>query len=198
MRCNFCGMELPQKQTICPNCGADNEAEVSRENTHGRMDALIVLFFALTVVFFVLGVYLQEYCGDAQEVSMAQGEIATMMQTYGEDMRFNYYESYRESANELVDKLDINELPSYYTLEYVVYYGHRAMNDEDLPEKYRGQVALELKTILLDIIGVAGEDYLLLFDVDPEYTYTVRMPEESKKKLTDAMATALGVKIPEE
>lgn len=198
MRCSLCGMELPKKQAICPNCGAENSVELSTENTHRRLEALTVLFFVLAVVFFIVGAFLKEYIGDAQEVSMEQGEIATLLRTYEEDMRFNYYESYRESANDLIDELDVNELPSYYTLEYVIYYGHRAMNDEELPEKYREQVALELKTILLDIIGVSGEDYLLLFDVDTEYTYTVRMPEESKKKLTDAMATALGVEIPAE
>ena len=197
MRCNFCGMELPKKQAVCPNCGAENAVEVSTENTHRRLESLTILFFILAVVFFLVGIFLREYNGDAQKVSMAQGEIATLMQTYGEDSRFNYYESFRESANEFVDKLDVKELPSYYTLKYIVYYGHRAIHDEDLPEKYKEQVELELKTMLLDIAGVTEEDYLLLQDVDPEYSYTVRMPEESEKKLVDAFATALGVEIPE-
>jgi len=196
MRCNFCGMELPKKQTICPNCGAENVAEINTENTNKRLEMLTVLFFVLSVVFFLAGIFLKEYIGDAEEVSMEQGEIATLMQSYVEDSRFNYYESYRESANEFVDKLDVNELPSYYTLKYIVHYGHRAIHDENLPEKYREQVELELKTILLDIAGVSGEDYLLLLDVDPQYSYAVRMPEESEKKLVDAFATALGVEIP--
>lgn len=198
MRCNFCGMELPKKQAVCPNCGAQNTVEISTENTHRRLEALTVLFFVLSIVFFIAGAVLKNYIGDAQQVSMAQGEIATLMQTYGEDSRFNYYENFRETANEFIDEWDVKELPSYYTLNYIVYYGHRAMHDENLPEQYREQVALELEAILLDIVGISQEEYALLFDVDPEYTYAVRMPEESERKLTNAIATKLGVEIPED
>ena len=116
-----------------------------------------------------------------------------MMQSYLDDSRFTYYESWRDTAAEFIDDYQTGNEMTYYGMEYLIRYGYYAMNDEDLPVEYRNQVELELKTILLDIVGVSEDEYALIYQRDPEYTYTARMPEEATKTLVEAMAREFGI-----
>lgn len=193
MRCNFCGMELPYRQYVCTNCGAQNQKEVKEQRTGSVLKVITVVVRVLAAVFFIVGISLNNYEAQPKEMKMRSGEIATMMQSYVEDHDFLYYETWRETAAEFIDDYDSGNSLSYYGMEYLVRYGHQAMHDEDLPKEYRDQVALELETILLDIIGVKEEEYALIFETDPEYTYSVRMPEEAIDTLAEAMARELRI-----
>ena len=193
MKCNFCGMELSPRETVCPNCGAQNHEEVKEHQTGSVLRGITMVVRFLAGLFFVLGIYLNSYEAKPQEVGTQPGEIATMMQSYLDDSRFTYYESWRDTAAEFIDDYQTGNEMTYYGMEYLIRYGYYAMNDEDLPVEYRNQVELELKTILLDIVGVSEDEYALIYQRDPEYTYTARMPEEATKTLVEAMDREFGI-----